>query len=160
MHSIIQNVEKSFKIQENSISSLAAHGSDNKIFLLLKNDINKEINVDGDGNSSPLLNATRNNYPSTVRLLIDNGASVNKKFKCNGNTSLHIAASRGYYDVVKVLLESGADKTILNDKHKTPYDLAIVGGYQSTAEYIKTYPKSHVNNRIHTDPKHNAILVQ
>ncbi len=140
MYSVIQGVEKNFEKQENSISSLALSGNDEKIILLLQNDTNNDVNIDGEGNSSPLHGAVRNNHPNTVRLLLEYGASVNKKSKCNGNTPLHIAAANGYYDVVKVLLESGADKTILNDKDKTPYNLAVEGGYQSTAEYIETHP--------------------
>jgi len=140
MYSTIQDVEKNIKKQANSISSLASSGNDKKILYLLQNDTNNEVNIDGEGNSSPLHSAVRNNHPSTVRLLLEYGASVNKKSKCNGNTPLHIAAANGYYDVAKLLLESGADKTILNDKDRTPYDLAVERGYQSTAEYIQTHP--------------------
>jgi hypothetical protein len=136
MYSVIHDFEKNFENQGNSLSSLASSGNNEKIITLLNNDTNYEIAIDGEGSWSPLHSASSNNHPSTVKLLIDRGASINKQSECNGNTPLHTAASNGYFEVVKVLVDSGADKTILNNENKTPKDLAEEGGYPATAEYL------------------------
>ena len=46
-----------------------------------------------------------------VRLLLDHGASVNKRAS-NGSTPLHWAAGNGNVEIAELLLESGSDPTI------------------------------------------------
>ena len=54
--------------------------------------------------------------------LIDKGTYLNIKNKY-GETALHIAAKRGYLDIVEQLLASGASKTIADNQGNIPYDL-------------------------------------
>ena len=42
------------------------------------------------------------------RLIVEEGASVNS-LNANRSTPLHIAAQKGYYSMVEMLLEQGAD---------------------------------------------------
>ncbi len=60
---------------------------------------------------------------------------------CNGNTPLHSAANNGNYEVVKVLVEAGADKSIQSDNNKTALVLAIEGDYPATTEFPGSTPK-------------------
>lgn len=46
----------------------------------------------------------------------------------HGNTPLHIAATYGDVDTVKLLLEKGADPHITNTLNKTPLEIAIING--------------------------------
>lgn len=55
--------------------------------------------------------------------LIGNGADVNAIDE-NGNTALMNGVDNGFYDVVKYLVDLGADKTIANKKGKTVVDIA------------------------------------
>lgn len=137
MYSTMSKFEQEFEAHKQSLESLASAGENDQIIALLRNDNNLEVNIDGDGSWSPLHNASSNNHPSTVKLLIDNGASLNKQLECSGNTPLHAAAEKGYYEVVNVLVAAGADKSILNKKNKKPLDLALQGGYTATAELLR-----------------------
>ena len=52
------------------------------------------------------------------------------------------AVVKGYADVVKLLLEYGADPTIRHKGGKTPIDLAIESGYHKIAQILISYAQS------------------
>jgi len=54
-----------------------------------------------------------------------------------GNSSLHRAAKYGHPDIVKLLLENGADPLSTNDLGKTPLTYAIKTGIGSSVELLK-----------------------
>ncbi len=94
----------------------------------------KDINITQPdtslGNKLSLHQATWSGDIETVRSLIDQRADVNKKAK-NDITPLHIAASKGYQDIVALLLEKGADKEVKTlPLLCTPLHLAIDKGYE------------------------------
>ena len=78
---------------------------------------------------APLHIAALNGYIEVTRCLIQNGANVNVQ-DSNYNTPLHLAAQCGHTRTVDVLLQFGnADKTILNNEKKTPFQLAMDFGH-------------------------------
>ena len=58
-----------------------------------------------------------------VNRLIQAGGDVNEQTEY-GSTTLHAASENGHVEVITALLAAGADKTIKNNKGKTPHDLA------------------------------------
>lgn len=58
-----------------------------------------------------------------ARLLLDAGADVNGRGE-GGFTALHSAAANGDAELAELLLERGADTTVLNAKGERPADLA------------------------------------
>jgi ankyrin repeat protein len=72
----------------------------------------------------------------TIQLLIQNGASVNKKYE-EGNTSLHLAVEHcSSSDAVEVLIVNGADVNALNDDRQTALFLATSGSQPYTASLL------------------------
>ena len=59
----------------------------------------------------------------SVKALIALGANVNTKDR-RGNTALHHAASEGYIDIVKYLLNCNADARALNRQRLMPLEMA------------------------------------
>ena len=49
-----------------------------------------------------------------LRLLLSHAGNVNLKTQCNGDTPLHLAASRGKTSCVRICLEHGANFRIKN----------------------------------------------
>jgi ankyrin repeat protein len=54
-----------------------------------------------------------------VRLLIEHGADVNAKDKSH-STPLHLASSKGSYEIVELLIEHGADVSAQDESDRTP----------------------------------------
>jgi len=79
-----------------------------------------------------------------AKLLIDHGADVNAKEGLLGWTPLHCAAKWGFEDLVKLLLESGADPTVVGIGGRTPADVAEENNNKHVAEIIRNWPKKNV----------------
>ncbi|XP_023739382.1 protein VAPYRIN [Lactuca sativa] len=98
---------------------------------ILKLLLSKSVNVDEltkDGNTA-LHMAVEGRRRDCARLLLTSGAETNI---CNGNgdeTPLHIAAALGDDNMVKLLLQKGANKNIINRFKKTAYDVANEHGH-------------------------------
>jgi uncharacterized protein len=83
----------------------------------------------GDGGNTALWFAAQGPWPNGVnvaRVLIDAGADVNKPCE-HGRTALHMAAAWGHADVVQMLLENGADPTIVDEEGMAPPNVARLG---------------------------------
>lgn len=69
-----------------------------------------DVNRLDEFGSTPLMNAIIAEYADIkiVKMLIGNGADVNAKDTVQCWTPLHFAVREGHFDIVKLLLESGA----------------------------------------------------
>ena len=71
--------------------------------------------------------------------LLSHGADPNVICAAERETSLHVAARRGQsVDVIKLLLDHGADVHIRRADGKTPWDLAARGGFDAVADLLET----------------------
>ena len=59
---------------------------------------------------------------------------------------LHLAAKNGHKEVVKMLLERGANNTTLNKAGHTPLSLAIHYGHRKVAEIIQLHDAIAMNS--------------
>ena len=98
-------------------------GDAKKVQQLIKSgmDVNAEYNPDMQGFSTgitPLFSAALYDHVEVAQILLSSGANVNARIKNYqvshghlhaGSLPLHIAVSRGYYEMTKLLLEYNAD---------------------------------------------------
>lgn len=75
------------------------------------------------------------NQVEMVRLLLDNSAYIDAASP-NGSTPLMMAAMYGRSDVLKVLIEEGADASLRNEKGLTAIDFAQQVGRSANVETI------------------------
>ena len=66
--------------------------------------------------------ASWSGYTKIVQKLIEAGVNVN--VSKNKHTVLHYACDQGQLEVVKLLLEKGADVNAKNEEGETPLDIA------------------------------------
>ncbi|KAI9455689.1 ankyrin repeat-containing domain protein [Lactarius psammicola] len=77
-----------------------------------------------------------------------------------GLTPLHSAASNGHLDVVKLLLESGADINIFNDDGKTALDLASDNGMLEVASFLSILVASQMSSDAVVKPSTSHLQPQ
>ena len=90
---------------------------------------------------SPLHAALFGRRVEAARVLIDAGANVTLKrggkgWPRSGWTALHYCASLGFVDLIKVLLERGAEIDALDDEGKTALKVAVESSNQDAAEVL------------------------
>lgn len=86
-------------------------------------------------NNTPLCNAIVNGDIATVKKFIEYGSDVNEL--SNGVTPLMLAARYNKVEILKYLLEKGADKKIKDEKGNTALKYAEFSKAQEALEFLK-----------------------
>jgi serine/threonine-protein phosphatase 6 regulatory ankyrin repeat subunit B len=83
--------------------------------------------------------AAYNGFPRVVEHLLSLAGKVDPdQIDTRHNTPLHMAASAGHDDVIRILLQAGADPHARNRKSQTPYDVASERRFASSASLLAT----------------------
>lgn len=72
-----------------------------------------------------------------VQYFIDHGAPLDHGSKIEGQTALHIAASKGRTEVIECLIKAGADPRIKDKKMNTAADYAEAEKHHGLATYLR-----------------------
>ncbi len=88
-----------------------------------------------------------------VKEAIKSGADIHVQSEFFEDSALHIAASKGYLDIVKFLVENDADLLLTNGTDMTPLHLAARDGQEHVVEYLLekagNIPERVLNDIIH-----------
>lgn len=77
---------------------------------------------------TPLLHASQNGYAEVMRLLIDNGASIDEQDEPLGQTSLLLASQGGHVAAIQLLVALGAKLTISDRRDQTAKNVKDLDG--------------------------------
>eukprot|EP01132_Coremiostelium_polycephalum_P001305 gene1305-1647_t len=116
---------------------------------LMKKGVN--VNVLNKNGETPLHKAVFNTSlaQAIVSMLLQNKALVNVLNK-NNESPLHYCVRMGRADLVLILLEYGADKTLTKD-NKSLYDIAIEENFTKLADILKGGDISKINDGTSTE---------
>jgi ankyrin repeat protein len=117
---------------------LAAFAGATKVVRLLL-DNSADPNLSGRNGATPLEDASLKGFDSIVGMLLDHGARVNQLNSGSGTTALYAAAAFGKGEVVKVLLNRGANPNLCGNHRKSPYQAALENGYSELATEIQKH---------------------
>jgi hypothetical protein len=85
---------------------------------------------------STLMSATANNDIDGVRFFSKAGASIINQRNKGGATSLHIACREGNFEIVKILIDNGANVNIVDNEGWSPLMRASLAGKQDIVEIL------------------------
>jgi len=94
---------------------------------------------DSSGRSA-LMYASSGPYAETVGLLLSKGAEVNVQGALEGFTALMTAAAEGQLEVVRILLEHGADPSLKDQDGDTAGSFAEENGHAAVVELLRNPP--------------------
>jgi cytochrome c len=97
-----------------------------------------DLNLPDDGGLTPLHLAAAHCHTNVVVLLLNKGASINRK-GMGGATPLHLAAQEGCVDCIIVLLERGAKINARDDEGRTPLKRAEAWQQDPAAQLIRDH---------------------
>ncbi|UUV17063.1 ankyrin repeat domain-containing protein [Fusobacteria bacterium ZRK30] len=97
-----------------------------------------------------LRNAISDRNKKIAQMFLDYGADINfnepEMVYTNGETPVMIATRKNYIELVKWLVENGADITIKDKYGQRPYTLAVLNKYQELTTYIKSLEPKEFHN--------------
>lgn len=113
-----------------SLGALIAITLLNRVFKLLPTDRKSSSADTDDGRHEMLVAIAKGDHATVHRLLV---MRVDANFTLNGTTPLHLAAEKGYPEIVRVLIGHGADFRKKNAEGKTPLEVA-----QAKRKFVRT----------------------
>jgi len=78
-------------------------------------------------------------FPETVTLLLENDASVNAVDHGEHWTPLMHASAEGLFEIVKILLEYGADPSLIDIDGDTAASFALQNGHKDVVKLLEKY---------------------
>lgn len=116
-----------------------------------------DLNLENDKGSTPLYWAVRYGYPHLVEILAKEGrANVRQQRKLGLVSPIVLASALGFHDIVRILLENGADANVKINNDQTALHVASAEGNNDVIRVLLSEGKVDVN---HADSNGNTALL-
>lgn len=138
----LESKNKSVPITKEQLVTSAEYGKIEEVKFLLKSGIDPNFGI-GEQSTSPLIAATIMGHLSVVKLLVKSGANVNGKYSDHYiATPIWYAANNGDFEIVKYLLDNGADPTVEDRNGWTPLRQAKLHNHTKVIELLESAIKN------------------
>ncbi|GFU39754.1 ankyrin repeat and KH domain-containing protein 1 [Nephila pilipes] len=130
------DINAQIETNRNTALTLACFQGRNEVVSLL---LDRKANVEHRAKTglTPLMEAASGGYVEVGKVLIDKGADVNAPpVPSSRDTALTIAADKGHYRFVQLLLERDAIVEVKNKKGNSPLWLAANGGHLEVVQLL------------------------
>lgn len=99
------------------------------------------LNIDSDSflGLSGLQIASRHGLAAIVEDFLSTDSDIKSIPDRNGRTALHEAAQAGWEDIVSILIENGADPSMMDDEGKTPFFYAAECGHAGVISILERH---------------------
>ena len=104
----------------------------------------------GENGWSPLMAAAQEGHTEVCKLLLETGKANIEEISPDGNTTLRLAASKGFASTVELLLSIGAKVDTKDNQGFTPLLSAAQGGHTEVCNLLLETGKANVKE---TTPK-------
>ncbi len=146
MISITVNEEDRYAQLQHMALDFARQGNTDELSKMIYSGLNINL-CDHKGNSLLML-ASYNNQLKLVKFLIENEAEVDKR-NDRGQTPLAGVCFKGYFEMVKLLVEKGkADIHANNGMGTTPVTFSALFGHKEITDYLTKDKKSVIYSRL------------
>ncbi|GIY63342.1 ankyrin repeat and KH domain-containing protein 1 [Caerostris darwini] len=132
------DINAQIETNRNTALTLACFQGRNEVVSLL---LDRKANVEHRAKTglTPLMEAASGGYVEVGKVLLDKGADVNAPpVPSSRDTALTIAADKGHFRFVQLLLERKATVEVKNKKGNSPLWLAANGGHMEVVQLLQT----------------------
>ncbi|GBM44967.1 Ankyrin repeat domain-containing protein 17 [Araneus ventricosus] len=133
------DINAQIETNRNTALTLACFQGRNEVVSLL---LDRKANVEHRAKTglTPLMEAASGGYVEVGKVLLDKGADVNAPpVPSSRDTALTIAADKGHYRFVQLLLERSATVEVKNKKGNSPLWLAANGGHLEVVQLLYSH---------------------
>ncbi|XP_064628158.1 ankyrin repeat domain-containing protein 17-like isoform X2 [Lineus longissimus] len=130
------DINAQIETNRNTALTLACFQGRHEVVSLL---VDRKANIEHRAKTglTPLMEAASGGYVEVGRVLLDKGADVNAPpVPSSRDTALTIAADKGHYRFVELLLSRGAAVDVKNKKGNSPLWLACNGGHLDVVQLL------------------------
>lgn len=134
-NSALQDVEDEYGMTMTALQWAASRGHERLVRQLLRKGVKIDAIPENRSKDSSIINplhgAVVNGHGATVRCLLENGANVNYEAIETKSTALHrvVEEKCESEEIIKLLLEWGADVRAVDEGGDTPLHIAALNGY-------------------------------
>ena len=115
------------------------------LHLFLRHALRKNLGITNADGVNALMLAAKLGYLGCLNLLLSSGFSspelINKRSRPSGleATALMLAFTEGHVDIARVLLQNGADPTLLDSRGRSPAHIASIRGQLELLQELKQH---------------------
>jgi len=129
------------------------NGQLGEILELIISKTNIDLNFEGNDKMPPLQIAAKRKKPRLIEIILTGNCDINYKNSKDGNTALHFAALKNNEEIVRILLNNGANVIVKNCRKMVP------NGFTTSTKIIDILNKQA--NRLENETlRQRAVLNQ